>query len=89
MAGVTIGFYFAEEQDDLELAATSWSTVARIYYDLRRQGLTVRSPIDCFIAQIALDHRATLVHNDRDFATIGQIRPLEHYRFQPSISESS
>ncbi|KKJ00702.1 type II toxin-antitoxin system VapC family toxin [Prochlorothrix hollandica] len=78
---------YLEEQDYLELAATSWVAAARIYYDLRRQGLTVRSPIDCCITQVALEHRTILVHNDRDFDTIAQICPLEHHRFQPSIPE--
>ena len=55
---------------------------ARIYYDLRRQGLSVRSPIDCCIAQAALENNLLLIHNDRDFETIAQVRSLQHLRFQ-------
>jgi predicted nucleic acid-binding protein len=36
---------YLETQDYVELKIYSWQAAARIYYDLRRQGLTVRSPI--------------------------------------------
>ncbi len=74
---------YLETQDYVELASESWQAAARIYYDLRRQGLTVRSPIDCCIAQAALEHDLLLIHNDCDFETIAQVRSLQHFRFQP------
>jgi predicted nucleic acid-binding protein len=74
---------YLETQDYIELRDNSWQAAARIYYDLRRQGLTVRSPIDCCIAQIALENDLLLIHNDRDFETIAQVRSLQHLRFQP------
>lgn len=74
---------YLETQEYAELASSSWQEAARIYYDLRRQGLTVRSPIDCCIVQVALENNLVLLHNDRDFETIAQIRPLQHLRFQP------
>ena len=74
---------YLETQDYVEPAGDSWQAAARIYYDLRRQGLTVRSPIDCCIAQAALEHDLLLIHNDRDFETIAQVRSLQHFRFQP------
>ena len=67
---------YLDTQEYLETASESWRDAARIYFDLRRQGKTVRSPIDCCIAQIALDHDAMLLHRDRDFQTIAEIRPL-------------
>lgn len=66
----------------LDLTPDDWRHAARIFYDLRRQGLTVRSTIDCCIAQIAMAHQATLVHNDRDFETIALVRSLRQIRFQ-------
>ncbi|MFN5515475.1 MAG: PIN domain nuclease [Cyanobacteriota bacterium] len=60
---------YLETQDYVELTNDSWLAAARIFYDLRRQGLTVRSPIDCCIAQAALENDLRLVHNDRDFET--------------------
>jgi predicted nucleic acid-binding protein len=44
---------------------------ADIYGSLRRRGITIRKPIDCLIAAIAVEHDAELLHNDRDFAPIG------------------
>lgn len=73
---------YLETQDYIELTSNSWQAAARIYYDLRRQGLTVRSPIDCCIAQAALENDLLLIHNDRDFETIAQVRSLQNFRFQ-------
>jgi predicted nucleic acid-binding protein len=66
----------------LDPTANSWSGAARIYYDLRRVGRTVRRIVDCCIAQIALEHDLTLLHNDRDFETIAMLRPLKQMRVQ-------
>jgi hypothetical protein len=74
---------YLETQDYIELTPHSWQAAARIYYDLRRQGLTVRSSIDCCIAQAALENNLLLIHNDRDFETIARVRSLRHLRFQP------
>jgi predicted nucleic acid-binding protein len=79
----TILSTYLEAQDYVELTSSSWQAAARIYYDLRRQGLTIRSPIDCCIAQAALENDLLLVHNDRDFETIAQVRDLQNLRFQP------
>jgi predicted nucleic acid-binding protein len=73
---------YLDTQDYIELTSNSWQAAARIYYDLRRKGLTVRSPIDCCIAQAALENNLLLIHNDRDFETIAKVRSLQHLRFQ-------
>lgn len=65
----------------LDPSPSTWREAARIYFDLRRKGRTIRSIVDCCIAQIALDEAATLVHNDRDFDAIASIRPLNHEHF--------
>lgn len=67
---------YLDGQDYLEARSESWREAARIYFDLRRQGRTVHSPIDCCIAQLALEHDALLVHRDRDFETIAEVRAL-------------
>lgn len=73
---------YLEEQIYIEPKPSTWQAAARLYFDLRRQGLTVRSPIDCCIAQIALENHLILLHDDRDFLTIAKIRPLimEHWQ---------
>lgn len=71
---------YLDGQDYLEIGPESWTNAARMYFDLRRLGKTVRSPIDCCIAQIALDHDVLLLHRDRDFETIAAVRPLRQQR---------
>ncbi|MDV2993878.1 MAG: Ribonuclease VapC11 [Chroococcidiopsis sp. SAG 2025] len=73
---------YLQTQDYVELSSESWQAAARIYFELRRQGLTVRSLIDCCIAQLALDYALILIHDDRDFEIISSIRPLQQIRFQ-------
>jgi predicted nucleic acid-binding protein len=43
---------------------------AGIYRSLRHRGITIRKPIDCVIASVAIEHDITLLHNDRDFDPI-------------------
>jgi predicted nucleic acid-binding protein len=69
---------YLEGQEYIEMQPATWQAAARIYYNLRKQGLTIRSPIDCCIAQIALENRLLLIHDDRDFMAISQIVPLQH-----------
>jgi len=33
----------------LEVSETTWREAARIYFELRRKGITINSPIDCCI----------------------------------------
>ncbi len=67
---------YLEKQLYLEMSDSTWRQAARIYYDLRREGKTVGSAVDCCIAQIALEHGALLLHRNRDFQTIAGVRPL-------------
>ncbi len=65
----------------LEASETTWRSAARIYFDLRRKGVTVNSPIDCCIAQIAIEREALLLHRDHDFTKIAENGPLLHEYF--------
>jgi hypothetical protein len=63
----------------LVVADDPWSThlgAARIYYDCRRRGLTIRSSVDCFIAQLVLERNDALLHADADYERIQEVRPL-------------
>ncbi len=71
-----------EDQTYIDVSESTWQSAARIYFELRRLGLTVRSPIDCCIAQLALENKLLLLHNDRDFSVINQIRPLHNQLWQ-------
>jgi len=48
---------------------------ARLFFDLRRQGVTVRSTIDVLIAFTAIINQIPLLHNDRDFDYIAEKIP--------------
>jgi len=49
-----------------------WENTARLYFELRRKGVTIRSNIDCAIAIIAMKNNLVLYHNDRDFDAIAK-----------------
>jgi len=66
----------------LEASQDTWPEAARIYFELRRKGFTINSPVDCCIAQIALEHGAFLLHRDKDFEKISLIRSLKQGRFE-------
>lgn len=53
----------------------SHGAAARLYFECRRRGLTIRSTIDCLIAQAALEHDLWLLHNDRDFHYLALAAP--------------
>ena len=43
----------------------------------RRQGLTIRSSVDCLIAACALRHGLTVLHRDRDYPLLGKVSALQ------------
>jgi predicted nucleic acid-binding protein len=49
---------------------------ARIFFECRRRGVTIRSSTDCLIACLALERDAVLLHEDEDFERIKVVRPL-------------
>jgi predicted nucleic acid-binding protein len=51
----------------------SYEHAADLYFNCRRQGITIRGTIDCLIAQIAIEHNLRLLHSDRDFTQMALI----------------
>jgi predicted nucleic acid-binding protein len=66
----------------LEATDSTWREAARIYFELRRSGITLGSPIDACIAQIAIESKALLLHQDEDFERIATVRPLAVERLE-------
>lgn len=62
---------FYHPQDPIE----SYKEAARMYFDCRRAGITIRSAIDCLIARIAIEHDLLLLHDDRDFENMAGAIP--------------
>ena len=58
----------------------SFSAAAEIYFKCRRKGITIRSTIDCLIAQTAMEHNLFLFHNDKDFTAMSRVVSLQIYR---------
>jgi predicted nucleic acid-binding protein len=50
-----------------------------LYRRCRRNGVTVRSPVDCLIAIVAVKNSAQLWHRDRDFSALGKFVDLKIY----------
>ena len=50
---------------------------AELYRMARKQGLTVRSSVDCLIAACAMRHNLTVLHHDRDFPNLASISALK------------
>ncbi len=57
----------------------SFAAAARIYFDCQKKGITIRSTIDCLIAQTALEYDLLLLHNDNDFNAMTAVIHLKIY----------
>ncbi len=66
-------FYHLREPID------SYAKAAKIYLDCRKKGITIRSTIDCLIAQTALENDLFLLHEDQDFDLMAKIIPLKFF----------
>ncbi len=60
---------FYQPRDSVE----SYRHAAGLYFRCRRQGVTIRSSIDCLVAQTAIEHDIMLLHNDRDYVRIASV----------------
>ena len=69
--------YLSKSTTIFEVLPETWTEAARIFFDLRRKGLTVRKLADCCIAQSAMERDIQLLHNDGDFEMIATARPLK------------
>ena len=53
----------------------TWEAAAELYMRCRQRGYTPRSPHDCLVARVALEHRTPLLHDDRDFELMAEVEP--------------
>ena len=56
-------------------ATAGHASAARMYLECRRNGVTVRSTVDCLIAQCAIESGLILLHHDLDFKRIARVVP--------------
>jgi predicted nucleic acid-binding protein len=60
----------------LPMRQTTFIRAAEVYRSLRKQGVTIRKPVDCMIASVAIEHDIPLLHNDRDFDYVAKCSNL-------------
>jgi predicted nucleic acid-binding protein len=53
----------------------TYEHAGELYGRCRRCGITPRSPHDCLIACIAIEHGTPLLHDDKDFEAIARVEP--------------
>ena len=58
-------------------------SAAALYRQLRKTGVTVRSPIDLLVGSWCIESGCALIHNDRDFA------PMQQHGLQAFATEKS
>jgi predicted nucleic acid-binding protein len=51
----------------------TYANAGALYARCRWSGITPRSPHDCLIAQLAVEHSVPLLHGDRDFEAIAKV----------------
>ena len=58
------------------LPAERLQEAVSLYRAARRAGITVRSSVDCLIAACAIHRGLTVLHRDRDYASLARVSPL-------------
>ena len=61
----------------LPMDLSTFLLAANIYRTLRSRGITIRNSVDCMIAAVCIEHKADLLHNDRDFDYIADVFGLQ------------
>jgi predicted nucleic acid-binding protein len=64
----------------MHLLAT-YQDAAKLFFDARRLGVTIRSTLDCLIAQIAIENGVALLHDDRDFDALARVSKLKIWSY--------
>ncbi len=67
---------FALPLAESPLEASVFSEAVDLYRSARRNGLTIRSSVDCLIGSCAIRHDLEVLHRDRDYAAIARVSAL-------------
>lgn len=54
-------------------SSRTYADAGELYARCRWAGITPRSPHDCLVAQLAVEHGVPLLHDDRDFEAIAAV----------------
>jgi predicted nucleic acid-binding protein len=58
------------------MRADVFAEAVALYRMGRRQGITIRSSVDCLIAACAIRHDVEVLHRDRDYSQIARVSSL-------------
>jgi len=61
----------------LDTSLTTYAHAAEIYRKARKKGVAIRRTIDCLISATAIQNKAYLLENDRDFVKISKFSDLK------------
>lgn len=61
----------------LPIIKSTFVSASGLYRTIRKQGKTIRSPVDCIVAALCIEHEVTLLQNDKDFEVIALYAPLK------------
>ncbi|MFH2113973.1 MAG: PIN domain-containing protein [Spirochaetota bacterium] len=64
------------------LSSIIYDEAVGLYRSARRQGLTIRSSVDCLIAACAIRHQLVVLHHDRDYPALAQVSSLRQQSIQ-------
>ncbi len=67
---------FALPRVESPLETSIFLEAVDLYRSARRNGLTIRSSVDCLIGSCAIRHDLEVLHRDRDYAAIARVSPL-------------
>jgi predicted nucleic acid-binding protein len=72
----TLQAYFSGQRFyDFKDSRDAHEAAARIYFRARREGITLRSSLDCIVAQSAIENDLILLHHDRDYVRMESLVP--------------
>jgi len=61
----------------LPMSQVTFLRAAELYRSLRKKGVTIRKPVDCMIAAVAIEYDVPLLHKNRDFDQIAKFSKLK------------
>jgi hypothetical protein len=59
------------------MSSDTFVLAADVYRQIRIKGITIRNSIDCLIAVVCIEHKVSLLQNDKDFQKITRYSDLE------------
>ncbi len=79
--------YLLDDFEYLDITRDTFLFSADIFRTMRKEGVTLKNPVDCLIAASALENGAMLLENDHDFKLIARHFPLRLVTDERSLGD--